>query len=90
MESLVYEINTELAISYNKYGIPREDVEGVSSLILNSIFASLSKAVDGKLMDHIQKIATLTQYQSLDGNRGANVPGGVNNSGTRKKWMGFF
>lgn len=90
MDSLAYEINLEIACNYFKYGIQREDVDGVSSLILNSVWASLMKAVDGKLMKHIQNIATLQQVHHSSQGPSRMGGGGSTDVGAKRKWFGLF
>jgi len=90
MKSLAIEINLEIGCNYIRYGIPKEDVDNISSIILNSVFASLSKAVDGRLMDHIKQIATLTQHQMSTGNMGGQPYSGMSAGGKKRNWFGVF
>ena len=89
MEKMVKAIVPELGVNYKKYGIPKQDVQGVKDMVLNAIHASLKKSEKGRLMDHIQKISTLTQHQTIGG--GDRSGGGqMSGGGQKKRWLGFF
>ena len=89
MEKMVKAIVPELGVNYKKYGIPKQDIQGVKDMVLNAIHASLKKSEDGRLMDHIQKISTLTQHQTIGGDRSGGG-GQIGGGGQKKRWFGMF
>lgn len=60
------DLNIQLAICKEKFGIEEENMDIISDIIMDSIWAVLKKAEEGKLMKFLRDTSTLSQIQSLN------------------------